>query len=423
MNQKIETLCVQAGYTPKNGEPRVLPITQTTTYAYDTAQQMGALFDLTDPGFMYTRLGSPTQAAVEAKLNLLEGGSGAMLTATGQSAVLLAVLNICKNGDHIICTSAVYGGTFNLFASTLPKYGIETTFIHPDATDAEIDAAFKSNTKLVYGETLANPALIVFDIERFAKAAHAHGVPVMVDNTFATPVLCRPFDFGADIIVHSTSKYMDGHSVVMGGVIIESGKFNWDNGNFPDMVHPDPSYHGTSFYKTFGEKAYITKCRTVMMRDLGPTIAPIAAFLLNLGLETLHLRMPCHSENALVVAQFLEGHDKVAWVNYPGLESSPYHALQQKYLPNGASGVISFGTKAGRAASEKLMESLKLARMVVHVADARTCVLHPASTTHRQLTDQQLVEADIKPEMLRFSVGIENKDDIIADLEQALAQI
>lgn len=419
----LDTLCVQAGWDPKNGEPRVAPIAQSTTYAYETAEQMGALFDLTDPGYMYTRLGNPTLTVVEEKLTLLEGGSSAILTATGQSATLMAVLNICGTGDHVVCTSAVYGGTFNLFATTLPKLGIECTFVHPDASDDEVRKAFRDNTKLVFGETLANPALIVLDLERFANLAHEQGVPFIVDNTFATPILCRPFEFGVDIIVHSTSKYMDGHAVVMGGIIIDSGKFNWDNGKFPGMVEPDPSYHGTSFYKEFGEKAYITKCRTTMMRDLGPSMTPIAGFLLNIGLETLHLRMPRHSENAQKVAEYLEKHDKVAWVNYSGLPSSPYHALQQKYLPNGASGVISFGTKGGRASSEKLMENLKLARMVVHVADARTSVLHPASTTHRQLTDQQLIEADVKPEMLRFSVGIEDAGDIIADLEQALASI
>lgn len=422
-NYQINTKCVQAGYEPKNGEPRVLPIYQSTTYKYDTAAELGKLFDLEADGFFYTRLANPTLDAVEKKIAALEGGVGAVLTSSGQAASLLAVTNICRAGDHVVCASAIYGGTFNLFHKTLRELGIDFTFMAPDATEEEISAAIKENTRCVFTEALSNPALVVTDIEAYARAAHAHGIPLIVDNTFPTPVNCRPIEFGADIVVHSTSKYMDGHAVALGGVVVDSGNFNWNNGKFPGLTEPDESYHGVRYTERFGRAAYIVKARTHLMRDLGPQQSPQNAFLLNLGLETLFLRVERHCRNALAVARHLEGHEKISWINYPGLESSPYHALAQKYMPNGSCGVISFGVKGGREAAAKFMESLKLAAIVVHVADARTSVLHPASTTHRQMTDEQLVEAGVSADLIRMSVGIEHIDDIIADIDQALAAL
>jgi O-acetylhomoserine (thiol)-lyase len=422
-NYHIDTNCIQGGYQPKNGETRVLPIYQSTTYKYDSSEHVGKLFDLEEDGFFYTRLANPTVDAVEKKIAVLEGGVGALCTSSGQAASLIAVLNICGSGDHMISSSAIYGGTTNLFAVTLKKLGIEVTFVHPDASVEEIQAEFKENTKLVFAETLANPALIVTDIEKFAKLAHKNGVPLFVDNTFATPINCRPFEFGADIIVHSTSKYMDGHAVALGGVIVDSGNFYWDNGKFPGLSTPDESYHGMIYSQACGKSAFIVKARVQLMRDLGATPSPNNAFLLNLGLETLHLRMERHCSNALTVAKWLKVNNKIAWVNYPGLESNPYYSLAQKYMPKGTSGVISFGVQGGREAAVKLMDNLKLAAIVVHVADARTSVLHPASTTHRQLSDEQLLEAGVRPDLIRMSIGIENVQDIIADLNQALEKL
>lgn len=418
---EIETKCIQSGYKPKNGEPRVMPIVQSTTYKYDSADYMGKLFDLEAEGYFYTRLANPTCGYVEAKIADLEGGSGAMLTSAGQAATLCAVMTIAEAGDHIICSSAVYGGTFNLLGVTLKKFGIDTTFVNPDDDYDTLAKAFKDNTKAVLGETISNPSLDVLDIEKFAKLAHDHKVPLIVDNTFATPILCRPLEFGADIIIHSTSKYMDGHAAALGGVIVDGGKFDWAaSGKFPSFTTPDESYHGVVYAKDFGNQAFITKARAQLMRDLGVTPAPMNAFLLNTGLETLHLRMSRHCENALAVAEFLEKDSRVSWVNYPGLKSSKYRELVEKYLPNGASGVVSFGVKGGRETAVKFLDALKLAAIVTHVADARTCALHPASTTHRQMTDEQLIECGVGPDLVRFSVGIENAKDIIADLDQAL---
>lgn len=418
---EIETKCIQSGYKPKNGEPRVMPIVQSTTYKYDSADYMGKLFDLEAEGYFYTRLANPTCGYVEAKIADLEGGSGAMLTSAGQAATLCAVMTIAEAGDHIICSSAVYGGTFNLLGVTLKKFGIDTTFVNPDDDYDTLAKAFKDNTKAVLGETISNPSLDVLDIEKFAKLAHDHKVPLIVDNTFATPILCRPLEFGADIIIHSTSKYMDGHAAALGGVIVDGGKFDWAAlGKFPSFTTPDESYHGVVYAKDFGNQAFITKARAQLMRDLGVTPAPMNAFLLNTGLETLHLRMSRHCENALAVAEFLEKDSRVSWVNYPGLKSSKYRELVEKYLPNGASGVVSFGVKGGRETAVKFLDALKLAAIVTHVADARTCALHPASTTHRQMTDEQLIECGVGPDLVRFSVGIENAKDIIADLDQAL---
>ncbi len=420
---KIETKCIQEGYKPKNGEPRVLPIYQSTTFKYDSSEYMGKLFDLEAEGFFYTRLANPTVACVEEKIASLEGGVGAMMTSSGQAATLMAVMTIAKAGDHIVCSAAVYGGTFNLLGVTLQKFGIDVTFVNPDDDYDTIAKAFQDNTKAVLGETIANPALNVLDIEKFAKLAHDHKVPLIVDNTFATPVLCRPFEFGADIVTHSTSKYMDGHAVSLGGVIVDSGNFDWAaSGKFPEFTVADDSYHGVVYTERFGKMAFITKARAQLMRDLGSTPSPQNAFLLNLGLETLHLRIMRHSENALKVAEFLENDDRVEWVNYPGLKSSKYKELVDKYLPLGASGVVSFGVKGGRDAATKFLDSLKLAAIVTHVADARTCALHPASTTHRQMTDEQLLEGGISADLIRLSVGIENADDIIADLDQALGK-
>ena len=421
---RIETKCVQAGYQPENGQPRILPIYQSTTYKYDSAEHLGKLFDLSVPGHMYTRISNPTVEMVEEKIAALEGGVGAMLTSSGQAANLLAVLNIASAGDNIVCSSAIYGGTINLFAFTLKRLGIETRFFTPEATDAEISALIDGRTRLVFGETVANPALIVCDIERLAHIAHAHCVPLVIDNTFPTPVLCRPIEFGCDIVTHSTTKYMDGHASVVGGCIVDSGKFDWEKaGKFPELTEPDESYHGVVYTKTFGRAAYINKARAQLMRDFGCTPQPIAAFMLNLGLESLPVRIERHCQNAQAVAEYLEKHPKVSWVNYPGLASSPQHDLAQKYLPKGVCGVVSFGVKGGREAAMKFMDSLRLAQIVVHVADARTSVLHPASTTHRQLTDEQLVDAGISADLVRLSVGIENIEDILEDLEQAFNKI
>ena len=419
---KLSTKCLHSGYTPKNGEPRVLPIYQSTTYKYDSSVEMGKLFDLEAEGYFYTRLQNPTNDAVAAKIADLEGGVGAVLTSSGQAANFFAVFNICSAGDHVVSSTAIYGGTFNLFNVTLRKLGIDFTFVSPDCTEAELNAAFKENTKAVFGETLSNPSLNVLDIEKFAKAAHAHGVPPIVDNTFPTPVNCRPFAFGADIVTHSTTKYMDGHATSVGGVIVDSGNFDWtQNDKFKGLTTPDDSYHGVTYTERFGQGAYITKCVVQLMRDLGSIPSPQNAFLLNLGLETLPLRVKKHCENALAVARYLSESDKVTWVSYPGLETDSQYEIAQKYMPDGTSGVISFGVKGGREAATKFMDSLALAGICTHVADCRTCVLHPASTTHRQLSDEQLEEAGVKSDLVRLSVGIEDVEDIIADLEQALS--
>ncbi len=419
---KKETLCVQAGWQPENGQPRVLPIIQSTTYKYSTSEQMGRLFDLEENGYFYTRLQNPTNDYVAQKICELEGGVAAMLTSSGQAATYYAIFNICEAGDHVVMSSTVYGGSFNLITCTMKKMGIDCTVVDPDWSEEELNKAFRENTKCVFAETIANPALVVLDIEKFARIAHAHQVPLIVDNTFATPINCNPFKWGADIVTHSTTKYMDGHAMCVGGAIVDSGNFDWDAHaeKFPGLTTPDESYHGVTYTKKFGKAAYITKATVQLMRDLGSIQSPQNAFLLNVGLETLPLRMERHCENALAVATFLQNHEKVAWVNYPGLEGNKYHDLAKKYMPNGTCGVISFGLKGGRSAAEKMMDHLELAAIVTHVADARTCVLHPASHTHRQMTDEQLVEAGVAPDLIRFSVGIEHKDDIIADLEQAL---
>ena len=422
MKQHLDTLCVQEGWQPKNGEPRVLPIFQSTTFKYDSSEHVGDLFDLKVPGHFYTRLSNPTAEAPEKKLAALEGGVGALMTSSGQAASLIAILNLCNSGDHFIASGSIYGGTTNLFNVTFKKLGIDVTFVDPDASEAEIQTAFKPTTRAVFGETIANPALTIFDIEKFARVAHANGVPLIVDNTFPTPVLCRPLDFGADIVTYSTSKYLDGHAVSLGGMIVDGGRFDWKaSGKFPGLTEPDPSYHGLVYTETFGAAAFIVKARAQLMRDLGSAPAPMNAFLLNLGMETLHLRMERHCRNAEAVAAHLEQHPGVAWINYPGLPSSKDAALVKKYLPRGTCGVISFGVRGGRQAAVRFMDKLKLAAIVVHVADARTGVLHPASTTHRQLTDEQLAAAGISPDLVRLSVGIEHPDDIIADLDQALA--
>ncbi len=421
---KIETKCVQAGYEPKDGEARVLPIIQSTTYKYESTRTMGDLFDLKKDGFFYTRLANPTADAVEKKIAELEGGVGAMLTSAGQAASLIAIMNICHAGDHIISSTTIYGGTFNLLSVTLKKFGIDVTFVDPETPLDELQKLVRPETRIIFGETLANPALKVLDIEKFAELAHSNSIPLIIDNTFPTPILCRPIEYGADIVIHSTSKYMDGHAVALGGVIVDSGNFDWAaSGKFEEMTTPDESYHGVVYTEHFGKSAYIAKARVQLMRDLGAAPAPMNCFLLNLGLETLHLRMERHSENALKVAQYLENNDKIAWVSYPGLKSSPDYELAKKYLAKGCSGVIAFGPKGGREASVKFMDSLKLCNIVCHVADARTGVLHPASSTHRQLTDQQLVDCGVKPELIRMSVGIENAEDIIADIQQALDKI
>lgn len=421
-NWRPETLCVQAGWEPTNGEPRVLPIYQSTTFKYDTSEQMARLFDLKDSGYFYTRLQNPTNDAVAAKIAALEGGVAAMLTSSGQAANFFTAFNICEAGDHIVSATSIYGGTFNLFAVTMKKMGVECTFIDQDASEEEIDKAFRPNTKMMFGEMLSNPGVMVLDVEKFARIAHKHGVPLVVDNTFATPINCRPIEWGADIVTHSTTKYMDGHACCVGGCIVDSGNFDWDAHaeKFPGLCQPDESYHGLTYTKAFGKLAFITKATSQLMRDLGSIQAPMNAFLLNLGLESLHLRVPRHCQNAQRVAEWLEANDKVAWVNYPGLKSNKYYDLAQKYLPNGSCGVLSFGLKGGRDVAIRFMDNLKLVAIVTHVADARTCILHPASHTHRQLTDEQLREAGIAPDLMRLSVGIENVEDIIADIDQAL---
>lgn len=420
--QSLDTICIQGGWKPKNGESRVLPIYQSTTFKYETSEQMGRLFDLEEDGYFYTRLANPTNDAVAEKICQLEGGVAAMLTSSGQAANFYAVFNICSAGDHVISAATIYGGTSNLFTVTMKKMGIEVTLVDPDASEEELEQAFRPNTKAVFGETIANPALVVLDIEKFARLAHKHGVPLIVDNTFATSINCRPFEWGADIVTHSTTKYMDGHAMCVGGCIVDSGNFDWNAHaeKFPGLTTPDDSYHGVIYTERFGKKAYITKATAQIMRDLGSIQSPQNAFLLNVGLETLHLRVPRHCENALKVASYLKSREDVAWVNYPGLEGDKYHELAEKYLPNGSCGVISFGLKSGRQGAQVFMDKLKLAAIVTHVADARTCVLHPASHTHRQLNDEQLVEAGVDPSLIRLSVGIENADDIIEDLRQAL---
>ncbi|MGY3662550.1 MAG: O-acetylhomoserine aminocarboxypropyltransferase/cysteine synthase family protein [Roseburia sp. 1XD42-69] len=420
---KISTTCVQGGYTPGNGEPRQIPIIQSTTFKYDTSEDMGKLFDLEASGYFYTRLQNPTNDFVAAKIAQMEGGTAAMLTSSGQAANFFALFNICQCGDHIVSSSSIYGGTYNLIAVTMKRMGIDVTFVPPTATEEELNAAFKENTKVMFGETIANPALTVLDIEKFAKAAHAHGVPLVVDNTFATPVNCRPFEWGADIVTHSTTKYMDGHGAAVGGAIVDSGKFDWKAhaDKYPGLCTPDESYHGVTYVERFGlEGAFITKCTTQLMRDLGSIQSPQNAFILNLGLESLHVRMQRHCENGLAVAEFLSGHPKVAYVNYCDLPGDAYHELAKKYLPKGSCGVVSFGLKGGRAAAEAFMKELKIAAIETHVADARTCCLNPATSTHRQMNDEQLKEAGVPAELIRISCGIEDKEDLIADLAQAL---
>lgn len=421
-----ETKCIQAGYTPQNGEPRMIPIIQSTTFKYDTSEDMGKLFDLEASGYFYTRLQNPTNDHVAAKICALEGGSAAMLTSSGQAASFFSVFNICGAGDHVVSSSAIYGGTYNLFHVTMRRMGIDFTFVDPDCTDEELEAAFRPNTKAVFGETIANPALTVLDIERFANAAHAHGVPLIIDNTFATPINCRPIEWGADIVTHSTTKYMDGHDAAVGGCIVDSGKFDWfaHADKFPGLTTPDESYHGITYAEKFGlGGAYITKATAQLMRDLGSIQAPMNAYLLNLGLESLHVRMPRHCENALEVAKFLEQHEKIAWVNYPGLPGNRYYERAKKYMPDGTCGVVSFGVKGGRAAAEKFMKGLRVAMIATHVADAHTCVLHPASATHRQMNDEELRAAGVSPDLVRLSVGIENVRDIIDDLDNALSAV
>lgn len=421
-NQNLGTICIQGGWQPENGQPRVVPIYQSTTFKYSSSEHMAKLFDLEENGYFYTRLANPTNDAVAAKIAALEGGVAAILTSSGQAANFYAVFNLCSAGSHFVCSSAIYGGTFNLFAVTMKKMGIDCTFIDPSASEEEINAAFRPNTKLLFGETISNPSNDVLDIEKFARVAHAHGVPLIVDNTFATPINCRPFEWGADIVTHSTTKYMDGHATSVGGAIVDSGNFDWEANadKFPGLTTPDESYHGLTYTKAFGKGAYITKATAQLMRDLGSIPSPHNSFLLNIGLETLHLRMPRHCENALAVARWLEAHPKVSWVNYAGLESSKYYELAKKQMPNGTCGVISFGLKGSREEAITFMDSLKFISIVTHVADARTCVLHPASHTHRQLTDAQLREAGVPADLVRLSVGIEDVADIIADLQQAL---
>ena len=418
------TLCVQAGWKPTNGEPRVLPIYQSTTFKYDTSEQMARLFDLKDSGYFYTRLQNPTNDAVASKIAQLEGGVAAMLTSSGQAANFYAIFNICEAGDHFVCASQIYGGTFNLFGVTMKKLGIDVTFIDADADEATISAAFKPNTKALFGETIANPGMNVLDIEKFAHIAHSHGVPLIVDNTFATPINCRPFEWGADIVTHSTTKYMDGHALTVGGVIVDSGNFDWEANadKFPGLTRPDESYHGLTYTKSFGKMAYIQKATAQLMRDFGAIQSPQNAFLLNVGLETLHLRVERHCSNALKVAQYLQNNPKVAWVKYSGLPGDRYHDLATKYMPNGTCGVMAFGLKGTREDAIAFMDRLKMICIVTLVADARTCVLHPASHTHRQLSDEQLIEAGVAPDLIRLSVGIEDVDDIIADISQALGE-
>ena len=422
---RIETKCVQGGYTPGNGEPRQIPIIQSTTFKYGTSEDMGKLFDLEASGYFYSRLQNPTCDTVAARICELEGGTAAMLTSSGQAANFFAVFNIASNGDHVVASSAIYGGTYNLFAVTMKRMGVEFTFVSPDATEEEIRAAIRPNTKAVFGETIANPALTVLDIERFAKVAHEAGVPLIIDNTFATPVNCRPFEWGADIVTHSTTKYMDGHGSAVGGCIVDSGKFDWKaSGKFDCLCTPDESYHGVNYYERFGMAgAFITKATAQLMRDFGCTQSPQSAFLLGLGLESLHVRMARHCENGLAVAEFLKSHPAVTWVKYPSLEGDKYYDLTKKYMPGGSCGVVSFGVKGGRAAAERFMKNMKLGAIETHVADARTCCLHPASATHRQMNDEELVAAGVSPDLIRYSCGIEAKEDLIADLKQALESI
>jgi len=425
-NYKIETKCVQGGYTPGNGEPRQIPIIQSTTFKYNTGEDMGKLFDLEASGYFYSRLQNPTCDTVAAKICELEGGTAAMLLSSGQAASFYSVFNIANCGDHVISSASIYGGTYNLFAVTMKKMGIEFTFVDPDCTEEELNAAFRENTKAVFGETLANPALTVLDIEKFAKAAHAHGVPLIIDNTFATPVNCRPFEFGADIVTHSTTKYMDGHGSAVGGCIVDSGNFDWmaHADKFPGLCTPDESYHGVTYAERFGkEGAYIYKATAQLMRDLGSTQSPQSAYLLNLGLESLHVRMERHCLNALKVAEYLETSDKITWVNYPGLQSNKYYELASKYMPNGTCGVVSFGVKGGREAAEKFMRALKIAAIETHVADARSCCLHPASTTHRQMNEEELTAAGVPSDLIRLSCGLENYNDLISDIAAALSEI
>ena len=419
------TMCVQAGWTPKKGESRVLPIFQSTTFKYETSEQMARLFDLEDSGYFYSRLQNPTVDAVGSKIAALEGGVGAVMTSSGQAANFYAIFNICQAGDHFVSASTIYGGTYNLFSVTMKKLGIDVTFVDADASEEEIQAAFRPNTKALFGETISNPSVNVLDLEKFVRIAHKNGVPVIVDNTFATPINCRPIEWGVDIVTHSTTKYMDGHAVAVGGAVIDSGNFDWEayHDKFTCLTEPDDSYHGLVYTKAFGKAAYITKMVAQVMRDLGAMMAPENAFLLNLGLETLHLRMPRHCENAQKVAEYLEAHPMVEWVNFCGLPSSKYNALANKYLPNGACGVLAFGIKGTKEDAIRFMDTLKLIAIVTHVADARSCILHPASHTHRQLTDEQLIEAGVAPDLMRLSVGIEDAEDIIADLEQAFQTI
>ena len=423
---KIGTRCLHAGYTPKNGEPRQMPIYQSTTFKYDTSEDMGKLFDLEASGYFYTRLQNPTNDYVAARIADLEGGTAAMLTSSGQAASFYSVFNIASAGDHVVSSAAIYGGTYNLFAVTMKRMGIEFTFVKPDCTDEELEAAFRPNTKAVFGETIANPALDVFDIERFANAAHRHGVPLIVDNTFATPINCRPIEWGADIVTHSTTKYMDGHASSVGGCIVDSGKFDWTKypDKFPGLCTPDDSYHGVTYTERFGlEGAFITKATAQLMRDFGSIQAPQHAYYVNLGLESLELRMKRHCENAQAVAEYVSNHEKIAWVRYCGLPEDKYYELGKKYLPNGSCGVLSFGVKGGRSAAEKFMKNLKLASIETHVADSKTCCLHPANATHRQMNDEELMAAGVAPDLIRFSCGIEDKEDIIADIAQALETI
>lgn len=420
---KIETQCLHSGYEPGNGEPRALPIYQSTTYTYDSTEHIGKLFDLTAAGHMYSRISNPTVECVEKKIAALEGGVGALLTSSGQAASMIALMNILQAGDHVLASSTIYGGTFNLFGVTLKKYGIESTFVDQELPLEQLQKFVKPNTRAVFGETIANPAITVLDIEKFAALAHRNGIPLLVDNTFATPILCRPKEFGADIVIHSTSKYMDGHAIQLGGAIVDMGTFNWDNGKFPGLSEPDESYHGLVYTKSFGNAAYITKARVQLMRDLGACPTAMGAFLLNLGLETMPVRMERHCRNAERVAEFLEKNPKVEFVKYPRLASSPYNSLAGKYLPDGTSGVIAFSIRGGRENAVRFMDSLKLASNVVHVADIRTCVLHPASATHRQMTDEQLIAAGVTPGLIRLSVGLENIDDILADLSQAFERV
>ena len=419
---KTGTICVQGGYTPGNGEPRQIPVIQSTTFKYATSEDMGKLFDLEAEGYFYSRLQNPTCDAVARKIAALEGGVAAMLTSSGQAATFYSIFNIASAGDHVVSSASIYGGSFNLFSVTMKRMGIEFTFVSPDCTREELNAAFRPNTKAVFGETIANPALTVLDIEKFAEAAHSHGVPLIIDNTFATPVNCRPFEWGADIVTHSTTKYMDGHGAALGGCIVDSGNFDWSKypERFPGLCTPDASYHGVTYTERFGKGAFITKATAQLMRDFGSMAAPQNAFLLNLGLESLHVRMKRHSENGLAVAKYLESHPKVAWVRFAGLEGDPYHALAEKYLPDGVCGVVSFGVKGGRSAAEAFMKRLKIAAIETHVADARTCCLHPASSTHRQMNDQELEAAGVSPDLVRYSCGLEDAADLIADIEQAL---